>query len=465
MKPHPAMPVLWHQGMLLLPQHFQQFEAYLLHQVDTRLAGAGQRRGGVQSLELDRAALEHGYISLRSVRGSFPDGLPFDLPDEAPLPAPLPLQPSDEGQVIALATARRGVAAGSSGEDDASGDAGAQEAGHSRYHHRILSLEDTMAGQEREEISLGQLHVRLSRMGDLSAHHVALPLLRVRRVASNGQIEIDPAYVAPLANLRGSPMLFERLEALLEVLRHRTQWQMSRLGQPQTSSLFEVSDFLLLQSLLRHEAALRLELSLPQVEPIDVLRILQLLVSDVAALRHPPERCDPATWMPDDPAAMFLPLIARAEGLLNQMRERLAVEFGFRLDDDGLYVATQALPPLGSQERIVVATQAEVPDEWFYTRFAGQAIIGASERLGELVRRQVPGIGVRHLATAPPELPLQTGWHYFELVAGGGAWRDMASSRTVGIYVAGQWPGLSLRGWIIRDAAAIALPGETRHAG
>ena len=123
------MPVLWHQGMLLLPQHFQQFEAYLLHQVDTRLAGAGQRRGGVQSLELDRAALEHGYISLRSVRGSFPDGLPFDLPDEAPLPAPLPLQPSDEGQVIALATARRGVAAGSSGEDDASGDAGADSGG------------------------------------------------------------------------------------------------------------------------------------------------------------------------------------------------------------------------------------------------------------------------------------------------------------------------------------------------
>jgi type VI secretion system protein ImpJ len=45
---------------------------------------------------------------------------------------------------------------------------------------------------------------------------------------------------------------------------------------------------------------------------------------------------------------------------------------------------------------------------------------------------------------------LQIGWHYFELQPGGAAWTDLASSRSLGLYVAGDWPGLMLRGWVIR---------------
>ncbi|MFK3889902.1 type VI secretion system baseplate subunit TssK [Sphingomonas sp. NPDC079357] len=443
MKAHSALPVLWHEGMLLVPQHFQHLHAHLLHRVEARV-GSGHGVGGIFAIDLDQRALAHGHVSLRVVRGVFSDGTPFDVPEEAAPPAPLAVRPDDAGQIIALVVGRSGVTV----DEPASGSR--DDGRRARYRSRIETLHDEVTGGEPEQVSLGLLNLRLERTTDALGSDLSLPLMRVSAVLPGGQVTLDADFVPPLLDLRGSATLLGRLEAMLDLLSHRAEWQMGRLGQPQTSSLFEVSDFLLLQSLLRHETALRLELSLPRVEPLAILRILHLLVSDMAAVQHPPERAGAVNWLPNDPAAAFRPLFDRAEALLSRMRERLAVEFSFRPDADGLHVGTEVLPPLASDERIVLAVHAEVPDEWFFSRFKGQAIVGAADRLAERVRRQVPGVTMRHLPSAPPELPLQIGWHYFELQPGGAAWTDLASSRSLGLYVAGDWPGLMLRGWVIR---------------
>jgi len=459
MTPSPAHPVLWTDDLDLLPQQFQHLQAHLRHHADSLAAIGRLPHHGLLGLEIDTGALNHGHLGLRGARGVLPDGTPFDLPSHQPAPPPVALGAADEGVVFVLAVARGGVARP---PEEGGSDAATQ--GARRYRRRLFTLADDMSPDpaEPEPVALGVLELRLVRLPEVAGQDVALPVARVARVLPNGQALLDETFVPPLLDLRASRLLHDRLEALLGVLRHRADWQTARLGQPQNSSMLEVSDFVLLQSLLRHEAALALALALPRVPPLAMLRQLQALVADLSALRHPPERARPVAWTPDTPLAMFAPLLARAEHLLNQMRERLAIELDFRLESDGLRVATELLPPLGGHERLVLAVHAQVPEEWLYRRFATQAIVGAADRLAELVRVQVPGVGLRHLATAPAELPLQSGWHYFELEPGGAAWHDMVRSRAMGLHVAGNWPGLALRGWIVRPAPAPAPASEAR---
>lgn len=453
--PRPAHPVLWTDDLDLLPQQFQHLQAHLRHHAQALTAAWRLPAHGLLALDVDAGALAHGQLSLRAAAGVLPDGTPFDLPADQPLPPPVLLAPRDEGAVFVLAVARAGV--GPAQPQEAALPGGAR----ARYRRQMVELADDSSPDPAppEAVGLGVLDLRLLRQSEASSQDVVLPVARIARVSSSGQATLDEAHVPPLLDLRAGRALFARLEALLGVLRYRADWQMARVGQPQNSSVLEVADFVLLQSLLRHEAALALTLSLTHVPPLAVLQQLQALVSDVAALGHPPERAYAIAWTPETPMAMFQPLLAQAEALLNQMRERLAVEFGFRTEKDGLLVATELLPALGGHERLVVAVHAQVPDEWLYRRFATQAIVGAADRLAELVRLQVPGVVLRHLPTAPAELPLQAGWHYFELEPGSAPWHEMARSRALGIHVAGAWPGLALRGWLIRPLSAAGAHG------
>jgi type VI secretion system protein ImpJ len=135
---------------------------------------------------------------------------------------------------------------------------------------------------------------------------------------------------------------------------------------------------------------------------------------------------------------------------LSQMRERLAMEIALSPSTDGSFLSTQSLPEIGHGVRIVIAVQAQVPNDWLWQRFADQAIVCASDRLAHRVRLQLPGVKLLHLPVVPPELPLQMGWHYFELERDGQAWAELVQSRSVGLHASGQWPGLQLCGWLLQ---------------
>lgn len=68
-------PVLWHEGMLLAPHHFQQAwwrgEALLGY----GLAQVGMFPWGVRRLSIDRAMLAAGHIRILALEGILPDGL------------------------------------------------------------------------------------------------------------------------------------------------------------------------------------------------------------------------------------------------------------------------------------------------------------------------------------------------------------------------------------------------------
>jgi len=99
----------------------------------------------------------------------------------------------------------------------------------------------------------------------------------------------------------------------------------------------------------------------------------------------------------------------------------------------------------------VLAVHAQMPAEQLRQRFPAQSKLGPVERLRDLVTLQLPGIGLNSLPVAPRQLPFHAGYHYFELERQGDLWKQLERSGNFALHVAGDFPGLELELWAIRQ--------------
>src|SRR5262245_57770819 len=97
--------VVWSEGMLLAPQHLQQWDRWVQALVAGRFRQALAFGWGFSELEIDASAVAEGQIRVTSARGVFRDGTPFDAGIGRPDPPPAPRRIEDD----ALSSKRGGI--------------------------------------------------------------------------------------------------------------------------------------------------------------------------------------------------------------------------------------------------------------------------------------------------------------------------------------------------------------------
>jgi type VI secretion system protein ImpJ len=447
--------VVWSEGQLLSPQHFQQQERAIFNQIGSARKHLIPEFKGWSRLTIDVDALQRGVFSLTDAAGILPDGTLIDFPAHGKLPQSLPLLDSHMGEVICLALAKDGVGFNLAKEEPSWSDYSPLTS--QNRHVRMIAQEQPLADEsdpdsDPQHLLLGILCPRLCLQKDLWTDEVYLPLVRLRPGTKSDGFSIDSTFIPPLLDVRANAFLMSELESVIDLINYRVKWQIDRLNQPQTSSVLETTDFLLLQSLLRHETALRFELNLKPASPLATFRQLISLCSDLAACNYPPSHANVSIdWQSSNLGGTFSPILMFLKRQLTLMRQRLSINIEFKTTSDGTYVSIQSLPEIEHNSRIILAVQAQVPNDWLWQRFSQQAIVCASDRLADRVRLQLGGVSLTHLPAAPAELPLQAGWHYFEIEKNGLAWAELIQSKSLGIHVTGQWPGLSLLGWFVQS--------------
>jgi type VI secretion system protein ImpJ len=70
--------VIWSEGTFLQPQHLQQHDRFLEAYVELRTRVLRPHSWGFLEVTLDESLLELGKLAVRSIRGTLPDGTPFD---------------------------------------------------------------------------------------------------------------------------------------------------------------------------------------------------------------------------------------------------------------------------------------------------------------------------------------------------------------------------------------------------
>ena len=438
--------VIWSQGMFLQPHHFQQEARHVEHLLDLRVRATGPHAWGFAELVLDEGQLALGRIGVLRASGVLPDGTPFMIPALDAAPVPLELPPDLKGEVVYLAApvARAGVT-----EIDF-GDAPAHELHRFRAVNEELR-DHTNATDEPEPIQTGALKLSLIRARDATDAYALLGVASVVERRADNQVVLDRAYIAPQTRIEATAQLSATallLHGLIQQRAHALAARMGQLGQGTS----EMADFLMLQALNRAEPVFRQHAGGPHVHPGEFhLACLQLagdLSTFASDARTAPEF---PLYRHNDLNATFTPVIAALRRMLSIVLERNALQID--LADRGRGVRTGVFPDaeLARSSNFVLAVNAQLPSDQVRQRFPTQSKLGPADRLRDLVNLQLPGVTLRLLPTAPRQLPFHAGFHYFELDRGGDLWKQIERSGSLALHVAGDFPGLELELWAIRQ--------------
>ena len=79
--------VMWQEGMLMRPHHFQQQQRYNDYLDNQRFRAMNDLSWGFTELTLNNELLAQGKIMIDSASGTLPDGTVFSIPDQDALPA------------------------------------------------------------------------------------------------------------------------------------------------------------------------------------------------------------------------------------------------------------------------------------------------------------------------------------------------------------------------------------------
>jgi len=438
--------VIWLQGIFLQPHHFQQEARFVESLIDARVRAAHQYGWGFGELVLDEAQLALGRVALLRGRGVLPDGTPFAIPDGDALPPPFEVPPDLHGELVVLAAPRARV--GVTEVDFGDGRADAM----SRYTVLDQDLRDhTNATDDAETVQTGALRLKLIRQRDASDAYAGLGIARVVERRGDGQIVLDRGYIAPQHRIDASGQLSATATLLHGLIQQRARALADGMGQL-GHGVSEVADFLVLQALNRTEPRWRQFAGAPSVHPWPFFLACLELAGELATFssaRVPPEY---PLYQHDDLQRCFAPVIQDLRELLSAVIERHAVPIELVDRSHGVRTAVIADTDLLRSAGFVLAVRSQLPMEQVRQRFPSQCKLGPVDRIKELVNLQLPGIALRSLPVAPRQLPYHAGSHYFELDRQGELWKQLERSGSLALFVTGDFPGLELELWAVRQS-------------
>lgn len=436
--------VVWSEGMLLQPQHFQQNERWLEHTLQRRLMALSPCGWGFAEIEIDTAALLLGKLSLTRAVGVFPDGTTFDMPTVDPLPEPLelPSDGRDEAVVLSLPMRRPGARESNSEADEPL----------VRYEVTEESVADANTAGERDAlIQLGHLSSRLMLQRDVSDAMACLLVARVIERRVDNTLHLQRQHIPPLLDTHTSEVLRGYLSELHGLLNQRSMALAPRLSQGGRGGVAEIADFLLLQTVNRYLPVLTHLLRLSPLHPLHFFETALAMVGDLSVFGEARRPTELPPYQHDDLDASFRPLMNELRRALSMVLEQNAIQIELHDRNHGIRVAILPDAGLRREASFVLAVSARMADDALRARFPSQVKIGPVERIRDLVNLQLPGVGLRALPVAPRQIPYHAGNTYFELdTRNNDLWRQLDQSGGLAMHIAGEFPGLELAFWAIR---------------
>ena len=397
--------VVWHEGMLLAPQHFQQADARLDALLAWQTLAANPFGWGVRNLAIDTALLHAGILRVLAVEAIFPDGtavsysaqsahgsLELDLAPHAPALADRPLN-----VYLTLPLAR-----------------GARDKGVPARFRSVegMPVEDEVSEAVPADVPRLVPNLGLAAGAVPSGLHVHLKLGSVLK--DNELIRMGPE-LPPLLEVPKDNALWERIAGFAGQLRAKAAFLAKQTAVPSSKAedrlaYLEHKDRLrnLLAGLPQIEAVLRT----PQLHPYALYLALCGLLGPLSMLRPGALPPVPPVYDHAEPLATLTPLLdALDEGLREVSQDYRELKFEFR---HGAF--EMVLQPEWLDKRLVVGLRGQ-PEKDLIAWMEG-AIVGSQSAYASLRERRVLG-ATRAPIEAADELGVRssTGYTLFSIQA------------------------------------------------
>ncbi|MBI3560587.1 MAG: type VI secretion system baseplate subunit TssK [Gammaproteobacteria bacterium] len=438
--------VVWSEGMFLNPQHFQQQERYFERFVDGKCSAFGAYGWGVHDYTLDEQLLKLGKISVLTGSGVFPDGTPFSFPDKDEPPPVFDVPVNTHNKIVYLALpVKRPGAVDVLTEQDAQTTA--------RFYASKLETRDvTLEGGDPIIINVARLRMRILLESDDQSGYVCIGLTRISEAREDKNVLLDNQYIPTCLDCNASLRLSGFISELVGLLHHRGESIAGRLADTNRGGTAEIADYMLLQLVNRWEPLISHLTQLKGLHPAKLFSELVQMGGELSTFVTKNKR--PGVFPPylhDNLYVTFLPVMAAIRQGLSMVYEQNAIALALVEKRYGIRVAQIPDRTLLTGAMFVLAARADIPENSLRSLLPAQIKIGTVERIRTLITSAMPGIPIRALAVAPRQVPFHAGYSYFELERNNALWKELSQSGGFAVHVGGEFPGLELEFWAIRQ--------------
>ncbi|MEJ7712177.1 MAG: type VI secretion system baseplate subunit TssK [Pyrinomonadaceae bacterium] len=228
--------IVWNEGMLLTPHHFQQWDNYHEDLLASRLASLVAYEWGVLDLAVNRESLANGYFELIRFRGVMPDGLLLDVPqtDVAPEPRPVENHFSPEAESLDVHLAIPAKRAGAANFQSSAG----ERSQYVRYWQDAGVVLDETTGDNERQVAYARSNLRILFADELRDGYSSIKIAKLQRTAT-GQLTLSEEYIPPALNIGASAWLVNMLRQIVEILITKS----SSLGDQRRQRAATLADF------------------------------------------------------------------------------------------------------------------------------------------------------------------------------------------------------------------------------
>jgi type VI secretion system protein ImpJ len=428
--------IVWNEGMLLTPHHFQQWDNYYEELLSSRLASAMPYEWGILDLQANTEAIANGNFDLLRCRAVMPDGLVINVPLSDPAPDARPIQghfdPDAERLPVYLSVPAKRAGAANFQRN------GSEPDQLLRYGQTAGAVIDETTGDNEQQIAYAKSNVRLLFADELSEGYSSIKVAELERTAT-GQLKLSDTYIPPALNVRASTWLENMLRQLVEILitkssslgeqrRHRT----ASLADFTTS---EVAVFWLLHTVNSSIPGLAHLFRTPLVHPERLYSEMAELAGKLMTFtpdRHPK---DIVRYEHEDLYLTFSTLAQEIRDLLETVIPTRCVPIPLEKVRESLYAGRVLDDRLLKEAAFYLGVRAEIPEGQLIERVPRVIKVSSRDTIDVVIGSALPGVTLTHASPPPAPIPLRPKFHYFALDSNGMFWERIAGSKALAVYV------------------------------
>jgi type VI secretion system protein ImpJ len=460
--------VVWNEGMLIRPQHFQQADRYHEGLLDFRLRSLVSFDWGLTELEVDRGALENGNFNLKRCAGVMPDGLPFDIPETDAAPESRPLEKYFAGApkilevYLAVPTEHPGMQ-----NCRLDGDANHRLMRYFSYYSPVL---DENTNDKKQNIALAQKQLTIlfppyDSLEDYSHVKIA-ELIRT----SAGEFKLQDNYIPPCLKISANGHLLSMLRDLRDRLSSKSN-DLSEKRRKKTTrvvefSTFDVTTFWLLHTVNSYIPVLSHYVNANTAPPERLYCELAQLAGELTTFTTDDHPKDLPEYRHLDLSYTFGELVEKIRRLIETVIPENCHPVPLEKTPESWWLGRIDNDQWFDTMEFYLAVSADVKAKDLVRDLSNKVKIGTLDDIETLVNQSLPSkVAASHTARPPAAILVKVGYQYFHLELEKsklreGTYKDkVRKAKNLAIYIPNEFPGLKIELMAV-TSNAIEYTGE-----
>lgn len=443
--------IVWNEGMLLTPHHFQQWDNYHEELLNSRVQSVMQYEYGVLDLSINNEAIANGNFQILNCRAVLPDGLMINVPDAEGVPDLRPV-----GDHFSAESAKLGVhlaiPAKKMGEANFQA-SGAKISGNLRFLQEGALVKDETSGSNEQPLAYAKSNLRIIFDDELRDGFTTLKIAELERTAT-GQLKISEEYIPPILKVSASVWLANMLRQMVEILITKSgslgEQRRQRNASLADFTTSEVAVFWLLHTINSSVPVMAHFFRSPMLHPERLYLEMSTLAGKLMTFSTEHHPKDIVRYDHDDLYFTFVSLSAQLKELLETVIPSRCVPIPLEKQRDTLYVGRVEDERLLKDAGFYLAVRSPMPEGKLIEGVPRIVKIASRDVIDSVIGSALPGVVLTHSNPPPAPIPARVGFKYFQLDTIGPYWNGVKGSKVIAVYVPDEIPDEKLEMYAVK---------------